>query len=179
VKTLAQVTEVDYYIPGCPPEPHQVWNVINAIVQGAALPPKGSTLGGGVSSVCDECKRKKTDKKVDRFVRTYELIPDRERCLLEQGILCMGVATRDGCGGLCPDANMPCFGCYGPPEGVTDQGAKMIGALGSILDIADIQNLSEEEINAHVDTALASLPDPVGSFYKFSLPGAIIGGNVS
>lgn len=28
VKTLAQVVEVDYHIPGCPPEPHQVWNVM-------------------------------------------------------------------------------------------------------------------------------------------------------
>jgi F420-non-reducing hydrogenase small subunit len=179
VKTLAQVTDVDYYIPGCPPEPHQIWNIIESILQGAALPPKGSTLGGGVSSVCDECKRVKTDKKVARFVRTFEVIPDRERCLLEQGILCMGVATRDGCGGLCPEVNMPCIGCYGPPEGVADQGAKMIGALGSILDIGDIQHLSEEEINRHVDEAIASLPDPAGTFYKFSLPGSIIGGNVS
>ncbi len=49
----------------------------------------------------------------------------------------MGIATRDGCGAPCPEASMPCTGCYGPPEGISDQGAKMVSALSSILDLGD------------------------------------------
>lgn len=176
VKTLAQVADVDYFIPGCPPEPHQIWNVVEAVVQGKPLPPKGSVIGAGKSSVCDECERKKDDKKITGFKRTYEIIPDKEQCLLEQGIICMGIATRDGCGGLCPKVNMPCTGCYGPPEGVLDQGAKMAAALGSIIDIGGVKGLSEDVINKKIDDMLDAIPDFAGMFYKYSLPGSILGG---
>lgn len=178
VKTLAQVVDVDYSIPGCPPEPHQIAAVVEAVISGATLPPRGSVLGAGLSSVCEECKRVKSDKRVTRFYRTYEIIPDREQCLLEQGVICMGIATRDGCGALCPQVNMPCIGCYGPPEGVADQGARMIGALGSIIDIGDTKGVAEEEIQHRISAVMDSIPDYAGMFYKFSLPGSTLRGKV-
>jgi len=176
VKTLAQVTDVDFFLPGCPPESRQIWNVIELVISGKPLPPKGSVVGAGQSAACDECKRKKSDKKIKRFYRTYEIIPDREQCLLEQGIICMGPATRDGCGALCPQVNMPCIGCYGPVEGTDDQGAKMTAALGSVLDIGETKGVSEEELSRRVDAAFDAIPDYAGTFYKFSLPGSILGG---
>lgn len=179
VKTLAQVTDVDFFIPGCPPEPHQIWNVVSAVVAGAALPPKGSVIGAGRSAVCNECDRKKEDKKISRLFRTYEIIPEREPCLLEQGLICMGIATRDGCGALCPKVNMPCTGCYGPPEGVLDQGAKMVAALGSIIDIGETKGMEEDEIFRRIDAVFASVPDYAGTFYKYSLPGSILKGRIA
>ncbi|MBI5847003.1 MAG: NADH:ubiquinone oxidoreductase [Nitrospirae bacterium] len=178
VKTLAQVTDVDFFIPGCPPEPHQIWNVVSAVIAGAALPPKGCVIGAGKSAVCNECDRKKEDKKIPRLFRTYEIIPEKEPCLLEQGLICMGIATRDGCGALCPKVNMPCTGCYGPPEGVLDQGAKMVAALGSIIDIGDTKGMAEEEIYQRIDAVLGSIPDYAGMFYKYSLPGSILKGRI-
>jgi F420-non-reducing hydrogenase small subunit len=178
VKHLAQIVDVDYYIPGCPPEPHQIWNVVEALVQGAQLPPKGSTLGAGRSTVCDECAHRKENKTIKKFYRTYEIVPERERCLLEQGIVCMGIATRDGCGALCPQVNMPCTGCYGPPEGVLDQGAKMVSALGSVLDIGEIKELSDDAIAAKIDEAIEGLPDFAGTCYKYSLAGSLLGGRI-
>jgi F420-non-reducing hydrogenase small subunit len=178
VKTLAQVEDVDYFIPGCPPEPHQIWNVVQAVLSGNPLPSKGSVIGAGKSAVCDECERKKEDKKIGKFFRTYEIVPDGKQCLLEQGIICMGIATRDGCGALCPKVNMPCTGCYGPPEGVLDQGAKMVAALGSIMDIGETKGLSEEEINHRIDSILDPIPDFAGTFYKYSLPGSILQGRI-
>jgi F420-non-reducing hydrogenase small subunit len=82
VKTLSQEVDVDYTIPGCPPEPHQIWSVIDSIIQGRPLPPKGSVLGAGRSVVCNECDRKKEDKKIRKFYRIFEIIPDKEKCLL-------------------------------------------------------------------------------------------------
>jgi F420-non-reducing hydrogenase small subunit len=173
-KKLKDCVDVDYYIPGCPPESEQVWNIINAIIQGAELPPKGSVIGAGESAVCDECKRTKKDMKVKRFYRTYEKIPDPEQCLLEQGFICMGPATRSGCGALCPQVNMPCIGCYGTPDGVDDQGAKMTAALGSIIDISDAVNMSEEELEKHVQSIVDTIPDCAGTYYKFSLANSIL-----
>ncbi len=176
VMTLNQVVPVDYLIPGCPPEPHQIWNVVDHLIQGRPLPPVGSVLGGGRSSVCDECARIKKDKKIPRLYRNYEVVPDTENCLLEQGLVCMGMATRDGCGGLCPQVNMPCTGCYGTPEGVLDQGAKMVSALGSMLDIGETQGLSEAQIAQRVDVLLDAIPDLAGTFYQYSLADSILGG---
>jgi F420-non-reducing hydrogenase small subunit len=90
----------------------------------------------------------------------------------------MGIATRDGCGALCPKVNMPCTGCYGPPDGVLDQGAKMVAALGSIIDIGDTKGMSEDEIYRRIDAVLGSIPDYVGMFYKYSLPGSILKGRI-
>ncbi len=173
VSTLSQVTDVDYFIPGCPPEPHQVRAVLEAVMSGEDLPPKGSILGAGKSIVCEECARVKSDKKITRLYRTYEIQPDTEECLLEQGILCMGVATRSGCGAPCPDANMPCTGCYGTPEGAHDQGARMAAALGSIIEV-DGKGLSEDELAESFNKILEHIPDYAGMFYKYSMPASIM-----
>lgn len=179
VYTLADEVAVDYVIPGCPPEPHQIWNVMEALIAGRPLPPRGSVLGAGRTTVCEECPKRREDKKVARLVRAHQIVPDPERCLLEQGLICMGVATRDGCGALCPQVNMPCTGCYGAPEGVLDQGARMVSALGSILDIDGLKGLSEAEIAARVDALLSSVPDLAGTFYKYSLAHSLLKGGRS
>ena len=90
----------------------------------------------------------------------------------------MGIATRDGCGALCPQVNMPCTGCYGPPEGVLDQGAKMVSALGSVLDIGELKDLSDDQIAAKIDEAIEALPDFAGTCYKYSLASSLVGGRI-
>jgi F420-non-reducing hydrogenase small subunit len=131
-------------------------------------------IGAGALTVCDECAREKEDKKIDRLYRTYEIIPQPGKCLLEQGLVCMGIATRSGCGGLCPQAQMPCTGCYGAPDGVIDQGAKMVAALGSILDLGDVKDIPESELSARVDELISSIPDYAGTFYKYTLADSIL-----
>jgi len=172
VKTLSQVVEVDYFLPGCPPESQQLWAVVEIVIQAKPLPPLRSVVGAGSSTVCDECGKQKTAKAIAQFHRTYEIVPDPRQCLLEQGLVCMGVATRDGCGALCPEVNMPCSGCYGPPEGVVDSGAKMLAALSSVLDLGGYKGLTEEQVADKADAILAAIPDPAGTFYQYSMAGS-------
>jgi len=176
VKTLGQTVDVDYVIPGCPPESRTLWDALGAFLGSKELPPKGTVLGAGRSSVCDECGKTRKEKKVGKLVRFHDTVPDGETCLLEQGILCMGIATRDGCGALCPEVDMPCAGCYGPPDAVLDQGAKMTGQLGAVLDIERLKGLSPEDVRLRVDALLGGIPDPAGAFYKFGLAGSLLGG---
>lgn len=159
VKTLDQTVKVDYYLPGCPPEPDRIWDAITAILE-SALPAPGSVIGAN-TTVCDECSRRREEKKIREFKRTWEIIPDPEICLLEQGLVCCGLATRAGCGALCPSVNSPCIGCYGPNDGVEDFGARMISALASVIDSDDPQ-----EIDRIIQQGI---PDPAGTFYRFSL----------
>jgi F420-non-reducing hydrogenase small subunit len=174
VRRLADVVAVDYTIPGCPPEAHQIWFAMRSLIaalQGSApLPPHGAVLGTGAANVCGECPRKRSGRQVARFRRVWEFEPDPEICLVEQGVACMGLATRGGCGSMCPAVQMPCIGCYGPPEGVYDQSAKMVSVLGSVLDIEPLRGLRDEAaINARVDAALDGLPDIAGLAGKFHL----------
>jgi len=167
VKTLDQTVEVDYYVPGCPPAVERTLYALEVIAKGE-LPPKGSVLAP-LKSVCDECPKKKEEKKISRVYRPYEITPDPERCLLEQGIICMGPATRGGCGARCLKANMPCTGCGGPCPNVSEQGAAMISALASILGIEN-----EKETYTEVEKLIEQIKDPIGTFYMYSLPASII-----
>jgi F420-non-reducing hydrogenase small subunit len=170
VRTLDQVVDVDYSVPGCPPQAHQIWAVLETVIDilqnGKPLPPKGTVLGAGDKTCCDECPLEREEKKISRFVRPHEIIPESGKCLLDQGILCMGPATRSGCGGLCVSVGLPCRGCYGPPPNSRDQGTKMVAAIASVIDSED-----PEEI----DRILDGIVDPIGSFYRFSMGRATLG----
>jgi len=164
VKTLAQTVDVDYFVPGCPPEESTTWMALEALISGN-LPPRGAVIAPPSSCVCNDCPRIKNEKKIKAFHRPYEIIPDPNICLLEQGLLCCGIGTRGGCGALCPKANMPCTGCYGPVEGVRDQGSHILTAWASIIDSND-----PDEINKILD----GIVDPAGYVYRYSLPDSMI-----
>ena len=170
LKTLDQVVPVDYYMPGCPPESHQIAAVIDLVIKvlngEASLPPPGSVIGAGDSTVCDDCKRERDVKTIKKFIRIQDLDHlDPVICLLEQGVPCNGPATRQGCGALCPTAGAQCIGCYGPAEGVIDYGARLMTAFASVIDSND-----PEEINRILD----GIPDPAGQFYRFNLAGSLL-----
>ena len=166
VKTLDQVVDVDYYIPGCPPTSERLLEVFSAIVSGSQLPPKGTVIGAQEKPLCDECERKKTENKmVKRFYRPWQVVDDGISCFIEQGLICHGPATRAGCGYRCIKGNAPCRGCYGPTSDVLDPGAKMLSSIATVID-AD----SPEEIEKIVDT----IEDVAGTFYRTSLPGALL-----
>ena len=169
LKTLDQVAPVDYYLPGCPPESHQIAAVIDhviAVLQGKAeLPPPGAVLGAGNSTVCDECERVRGEKKIRQFVRSQDIQPDPALCLLEQGVPCNGVATRSGCGARCPSAGAQCIGCYGPAPGVVDYGARLIASFASVIDSGDAEE---------IERILDGIPDPAGQFYRFNLAGSLL-----
>ena len=169
LKTLGQVVDVDYYMPGCPPESHQIAAVIDLVVQvlqgKAELPPKGSVIGAGNSTVCDECKRTRNVKSIKSFQRIWGIAADPGLCLLEQGIPCNGPATRSGCTARCPAAGAQCIGCYGPAQGVVDYGARLIASFASVIDSND---------PAEIDRILDGLVDPAGQFYRFNLAGSLL-----
>lgn len=166
VRALDQVVDVDYYLPGCPPTPKILLQAVETLLSGA-LPPKGTVLAPD-TALCEECPRKDTRPEkltLTAFKRPHELVIDAEKCLLAQGLMCLGPATRGGCEALCPQGNMPCTGCFGPTSRVQDFGAKALSSVASIVDSND-----EKEIDRILDT----IPDPVGTFYRYSLPASLL-----
>ena len=164
--TLDQVIEVDYYIPGCPPPSELVKNAISRLLENR-LPPKGSILSEN-RALCHTCPRKGTLPErlsVKRFKRIHETFWNPVQCFLEQGIICLGPSTREGCRYRCISANMPCRGCLGPLDGVRDQGAKAISFIASLIDATDPEEIAE---------IVSGIADPAGLFYRYSLAASLI-----
>ena len=114
--------------------------------------------------LCDTCPLNETkleELAISEFKRVATSTPDPTQCFLAQGYICLGPATRSGCGERCIRGNMPCRGCFGPLDEVADQGAKILSASGSIIEASE-----GEEVKEVVDT----IADPLGTFYRFTLP---------
>lgn len=145
---LDEIIQVDLCLPGCAPHPDQVYSALMSVVQGQTLKLPGT-------SVCDFCPSKREGKgsvkQLRRFLQNSQYKNpeeplDQMRCLLEQGILCMGPVTRAGCGGetgtpRCISARVPCRGCYGPVKPDSNQMLDMLAALAS--NRIDMQSLPE------------------------------------
>jgi F420-non-reducing hydrogenase small subunit len=171
VRALDDVVEVDYYIPGCPPPPELIKDAIMMSLEGR-LPPKGSVLADK-KALCDTCPRR--DSRPERlgikaFKRLHQTEWDPIKCFLDQGLICLGPATRGGCRARCIEANMPCRGCFGPTDHVKDQGAKSLSFLSTMIDAQD-----EQELERIMD----SIPDPGGLFYRYSLATSTLKGKIS
>ncbi len=138
VYALHEVVKVDASLPGCPTTPEMVAGALVALIEGKPLPALLS------KSVCDQCPTKR-EKKAVSTLKGHLDPPEFKigaplsemRCLMEQGILCLGPATRAGCGGSdgnprCIRAYMPCEGCFGPLSDKANPMVDMMGALSSI-----------------------------------------------
>ena len=166
VQTLDQTVDVDYFMPGCPPVADQVWNVFQTILNGG-LPERRATIGADAKTNCDVCPREKGEGgfRVKEWKRPHEVELDPDVCFLAQGVICCGPVTRAGCGLPCISGNMPCRGCYGAPEGVVDQGAKLLSAIGALIDTEE-----PEAVADIMDTVV----DPAGLSYRFGLANSIL-----
>jgi F420-non-reducing hydrogenase small subunit len=166
VRTLADVTDVDYFLPGCPPPGKLIAAAMQTLLSGK-LPPKGTVLAPDYA-VCEECPRKDskpTKLAIAEFKRPHQARIEEDKCLLAQGFLCLGAATRAGCEAACIKGNMPCTGCAGSTSRVKDHGGKILSSLSSLIDSKD---------EGEIDRILAGIPDPVGTLYRYGLPASLL-----
>lgn len=181
IEPLDRVISVDCYVPGCPPPPELARRALEALfgdtfpveATSAGFPPpeKGAVLAEK-TALCNACPRKASipeTLKIRCFKRLHEVSPDMERCFLDQGLVCLGPATRGGCGARCIQGNMPCRGCFGPPGNVRDQGAKALSFLASLLESRD---------EAELEDIARAFPDPAGLLYRHSLPASLFRGRL-
>jgi F420-non-reducing hydrogenase small subunit len=137
VYAISEAVKVDVQLPGCPTTPEMVAGALTALLENK--PFQLST-----KSVCDECPTRREKKAVSTLKRRFEAAEftpgaplSEMRCHMEQGFLCLGPATRGGCGGhegtpRCIKAYQPCEGCFGPLSEKANPMVDMMGTLSSI-----------------------------------------------
>ncbi len=162
-KPLWREVNVDYFIPGCPPNPDTIAKVLDGIKRG--LKPHEIFEA---RTVCDECPLKREEKSASKVLRVIDTPVEQstDRCLLEQGYLCLGPSTLAGCGALCPKKGVPCIGCYGfvvkPGESFDNAIARTIASIGASFKIEPPERIDDEIL------------DTIGTFMKFILPSFFI-----
>ncbi|WP_347488479.1 NADH-quinone oxidoreductase subunit B family protein [Desulfoscipio sp. XC116] len=166
VRSVASVVDVDYLTGGCPPHHSFIGAALTAVLEGK-LPPRGSWLTGG-KAVCDVCKRNpalqgKERELIQDIKRVTDGEPEQDKCLLQEGYICLGPVTQGDCNAQCPNVNMPCRGCGGPIPGVKDFGLRAVSAIAA--------SMTDEKLVDKIDC-------PAKLFYRYSLPSSILGGKL-
>ncbi len=175
VKSLDQVIDVDYYVPGCPPTQETLGQLLDAVVgfvyKGEALPPKGTWIGVTKRTLCEECPRHKENRRIDKICEPHEVDVEPDLCLMDQGILCLGAATVGGCGAKCTRVGQPCRGCYGPTDAVSEHGASVFTAVASLFPVIDEDPTCKED---KIIDIMSEIKDPLGYFYAFTMSKSLI-----
>lgn len=144
VRPVSGVVDVDVEIPGCSPPTDIILDVLDRAL-------RGETYVAPRHNLCFECTRKHVkmlehsrDFVADAVYSVMELDEiDPDICFLEQGVICMGPISREGCKARCVSANVPCRGCMGPSRRDFEQGAKMVDVLGAVLPSGAIMYLDD------------------------------------
>jgi F420-non-reducing hydrogenase small subunit len=137
-----ELVKVSRFLPGCPPTPELFMAVLG---ENEALKP--------ASSVCVECGRIK-----DKNIRPTHLTGyqsgevDPEKCLVNQGFLCIGASTRGGCNALCTRPGHPCVGCRGPSNAFIEKESS--AWMNSIIKVfTSMTDIPPQEIEAVLHSA--------------------------
>jgi F420-non-reducing hydrogenase small subunit len=138
VHPAADFTEIDGFIPGCPPKEQLTGDILIPLINNEApeVPKK---------SVCADCQREMEHVEYDKIHRRVEGSPVEGKCFLSQGYVCLGSVTLGRCGGLCTDAGVPCHGCGGPSLDVIREPSHDI-YNGVIKRIAHISKMPENDV---------------------------------
>jgi len=138
VHPAGDFTEVDYYIPGCPPKEKLTGDILIPLINGETpdVPKK---------SVCADCQRWMDHVEFDKIHRRVEGDPDPQQCFLSQGYVCLGSVTLGRCGALCTQAGVQCHGCGGPSLDILREPSHDV-YNGVIKRIAHLSKMPEKDV---------------------------------
>ncbi len=109
---IANFIEIDGFIPGCPPPLKLMGNALINILENRPILLSEKNL-------CNSCLLRDNQKDLSA-VKIEKLAPDKPinwkefpNCFLNDGVLCLGPITREGCESTCIKLGIPCEGCMG------------------------------------------------------------------
>ena len=147
---ISDVVQIDGIIPGCPPPLKLIGNCLIRLIENKEIKLSEKNL-------CSSCPLRgnnnipfeKPVNKLNPSNNELTIFNEKSNCFLDNGILCLGPITREGCDHICIEQGIPCEGCLGPVS--KDYTSNLINFLSLI-------NLSKD------------LTKYKGIFYRFSKP---------
>ena len=116
-RPISAVIDVDSEVRCCPIDPMDFVAALQRALFGSNRLPDTRTL-------CSDCKRNETE------------------CFYNDGVLCLGLVTRAGCGARCVNLGRPCNGCAGlSPDANVDAARVACAAYG--VDVASFDKALE------------------------------------
>lgn len=116
-RPVSDVIDVDFEVRCCPIDPFEFVRVLDGVLYGSNRLPATSAL-------CGECSR------------------NEKGCFYKQGVMCLGLVTRAGCGAKCPALGRPCNGCAGlSPDSNVEAARYVVGKRG--LEVARFNDALE------------------------------------
>ncbi|MCP4543441.1 MAG: cyclic nucleotide-binding domain-containing protein [Chloroflexi bacterium] len=104
---LDDFVRVDYYVTGCPPTPDLLLQLLGELT--------GQGFEKARPVVCGQCGRKVTKTPLTSLA-AFPHGEQEFKCFNSLGIFCLGFLTKGGCGAVCPQNGLPCWGCRGPAK---------------------------------------------------------------
>jgi len=150
IEAISKYIEIDGIIPGCPPPSNLLGDCLIRIIENKKIILSQKNL-------CFDCPLRETSPiKLDIKLKSLYLDMNKKvkkneelNCFLNEGVLCLGPITREGCECICIKEMIPCEGCMGPIS--KDFTSNIINFLG-ILDLSE------------------DIKDYEGLFFRFSKP---------
>ena len=109
---IANFIDIEGMIPGCPPPLKLMGNALINILENKPIMLSEKNM-------CNSCILRDNLKSLST-VKIEKLMPDKPmnwkefpNCFLNDGILCLGPITREGCESTCIKLGIPCEGCMG------------------------------------------------------------------
>ena len=133
---ISKFVEVDGIIPGCPPPSTLLGNCLLRLVE-------NKKIKLSLKNMCSTCPLN-NHAKLDLPLTIEKIVPRNDEirfpeenlsCFLNDGILCLGPVTRDGCDHLCINQGLPCEGCLGPVSK---------GFTSNLINFLSLFNLSKD-----------------------------------
>jgi coenzyme F420-reducing hydrogenase gamma subunit len=159
VVPLSRVASPDISVLGCPPSPDEMKQVIDA----------GPKANG--EALCKSCS-KSFEEGYFTDVPRFGTIEFSEKCFNNEGIPCSGVVSKK-CTQRCVDFETPCRGCVESSTRASSSMLSFFGSMAYMIDVATTANWwTTDKLADDEDDLTRSLPDVVGTFFRFHLASA-------
>ncbi|MFW9771266.1 MAG: hypothetical protein ACFFEO_03740 [Candidatus Thorarchaeota archaeon] len=143
---ISKFIDIDGFIPGCPPPTNLLGNSLMRLIENKSIILSEKNM-------CISCPLKDEmhlNSQISKLCPSNsEIMSDKRECFLNNGILCLGPITREGCNNKCIELGIPCEGCLGPPK------KQFTSNLINFLSLVQLSN---------------KLKRYSGIFYRFSKP---------
>jgi coenzyme F420-reducing hydrogenase gamma subunit len=156
---LSNAIRPDISVLGCPPSPDEMMQILDA-----------STKSDG-EALCKSCSKSFEEGYFTEIPR-YGTIEGNGKCFNNEGIPCSGVVSKK-CAQRCIDFETPCRGCVESSKRASSSMLSFFGSMAYMIDVATAANWWTTDKLANDDDDLTcSLPDIVGTFFRFHLASA-------